>query len=351
MPAAPRRPRHLRRGDTVAVLSPSWGGPAVFPHIYEQGLAVLREDLGLRVLEMPTARWTPAQLSADPRARAADINAAFANRDIAAVVTSIGGEDSVRILPYLDREVIAANPKILMGFSDTTAVLTFVNQLGLVAFNGPSVMAGISQLRALPPAFANHLREILFGAPSTYRYRPYGVYSERYPEWVEPANTGLIEPLQPDPDGWRVLQGALPVRGRLFGGCIEVLEFLKGTAFWPPTSFWDDRILFFETSEDVPTPTQVSWFLRNYGMQGIFDRVSGILFGRARGYTASQKRELEERIVKIVAGEFGRSDLPIVANMDFGHTDPQLILPLGILAELDPTGPSLALLEPACDPA
>jgi muramoyltetrapeptide carboxypeptidase LdcA involved in peptidoglycan recycling len=83
-------------------------------------------------------------------------------------------------------------------------------------------------------------------------------------------------------------------------------------------------------------------------MQGIFDQAAGVIFGRARGYSPEQKRELEARIISIIGGEFGRSDMPIVANADIGHTDPQWIIPLGVQAELDPTKPSLRLIEPAC---
>ncbi|MDI1450000.1 S66 peptidase family protein [Polyangium sp. 6x1] len=345
---APIRPRHLRPGDTVAIVSPSWGGPAVFPHVFEQGLAVLREDFGLRVRELRTARMAPAALHADPRARAADLNFAFADPEIAAIIASIGGEDSVRILPYLDREIVRTNPKILLGYSDTTTLLAFGNQLDLVTFHGPSVMAGFAQLRALPPAYAAHLRDMLFSSAPTYTYRPYGAYVERYLDWNDPAHAGLVEPLRDDPDGFRRLQGTSRVEGRLFGGSIETLELMKGTSFWPEPSFWTGRILLFETSEDVPPPALVGYFLRNYGMQGIFDRAAGLVFGRARGYAREQKRELEERIVSIVAGEFGRSDMPIVANVDFGHTDPQLVMPLGVRTELDPAGPSFRLIEPAC---
>jgi muramoyltetrapeptide carboxypeptidase LdcA involved in peptidoglycan recycling len=143
------------------------------------------------------------------------------------------------------------------------------------------------------------------------------------------------------------LQGASPAEGRLFGGCFEVLEMMKGTRFWPAPGFWDGRILFFETSEDVPPPDTVSYWLRNYGMQGVFDRVSALLVGRPRDYDDAAKARLDELIVRVVAGEFGRPDLPIVSNLDFGHTDPQWILPLGVLATVDPVGRSIRLLEPA----
>jgi muramoyltetrapeptide carboxypeptidase LdcA involved in peptidoglycan recycling len=122
---------------------------------------------------------------------------------------------------------------------------------------------------------------------------------------------------------------------------------MKGTEFWPSPPWWDGRILFLETSEDAPVPETVGYWLRNYGMQGVFDRVAGLIVGRARSYTDGAKAELDEMLVRVVAREFGRPDLPIVSNLDFGHTDPQWILPLGVLAEVDAEARSIRLLEPA----
>lgn len=341
------KPARLNHGDRVAVISPSWGGPSVFPHIYQQGIHVLEQDLGLRVKAYPTAMAAADFLYRHPKARAEDVNNAFADPEVKAIVATIGGDDSVRILPYLDDEVIKQNPKILMGYSDTTTLLTYCNQLGLVTFNGPAIMAGFSQLRAWPQAFAEHIRTMLFAGPVTYTYQPYEIWSEGYPDWAEPENTGETCPQVPNTEGWHWLQGDSVVQGRLFGGGIEVLEFLKGTSFWPKPDFWAGKILFFETSEDVPTPGQVMDMLRNYGMQGIYDQVKGILFGRAKGYSADQKLALEEKLVSVVTTEFGRPDLPIIANMDFGHTDPQFIMPLGVKAEIDCQRKTFKLLEPA----
>jgi muramoyltetrapeptide carboxypeptidase LdcA involved in peptidoglycan recycling len=94
----------------------------------------------------------------------------------------------------------------------------------------------------------------------------------------------------------------------------------------------------------------VGYMLRNYGTQGIFGRLAGLLIGRARGYTAEQKAELEQIAVRIVRDEFGHPDLPIVTNLEFGHTDPQHILPLGVPIAIDCDRQTLELLEPACVP-
>ena len=339
------RPMRLQAGDTVAVASTSWGGPNVFPPVFDRGLDTLRRVFGLTIRELPTARMTPADLRANPRLRADDLNAAFADPGIQAIMMSIGGVDSVRILEDLDASVAISNPKVLLGFSDSTTQLAFYSQAGLVTFNGPAVMAGFAQLERFDGA-VDHVRALLFEPAETYEYRPFADWTDGYRDWNDPANAGDVGDRHRH-DGWRWLQGSGRVEGRLFGGCADTLEMLKGTRFWPQPDFWQDRILFLETSEDKPTPGWVSLWLRNYGVQGVFDRLSAILVGRARDYTDDEKTELDATIVRIVAGEFGATALPIVTNLDFGHTDPQWIVPLGVRAEIDVGARSFRLLEPA----
>lgn len=338
-----KKPAKLKAGDTVAIVSPSWGGASAFPHIYENGLKIL-EEWGLKIKEYPTARADAEYLHDNPKIRAKDVNDAFADREIKAIFTSIGGEDSVRILLYLDKETIQNNPKILMGYSDTTTLHTYCNQLGIVTLHGPSIMAGFSQMKHLPAEFEKHIREMLFEARDAYEYHPYEEYCDGYPDWADKSNVGKVNPLKKS-EGWKLLQGNGVVRGELFGGCIEVLEMMKATDFWPARDFWDGKIVFFETSEEKPSPDWVMWMLRNYGMQGIFNRINGLMFGRARDYSNEEKLRLEESIVSVVAKEFGKPDLPILANMDFGHTDPQLVLPLGVKAEIDCENKKFGLLE------
>ncbi|AIE86880.1 S66 family peptidase [Fimbriimonas ginsengisoli] len=340
------KPARLREGDAIAVLSPSWGGPSVFPHVFDLGLRNLESVFGLRIKEFPTARAADNLIYQNPKMRAEDLNRAFADPEVKGIVTSIGGDDSVRILPFLDLHTILANPKILMGFSDTTTLTSYLSWHGLVTFNGPSVMAGFAQLRHLPASFGEHIRQMLMVGPPALEYHPYDGWTNRYLPWETPGYAGETAPLEPN-EGWRWLQGAELAQGRLFGGCIDVLEFLKGTRFWPPAEFWPGKILFFETSEEIQAVAPVKYMLRNYGSMGVFDKVEALLFGRARNYSPAQNEEYFETIVKVVAGEFGRHDLPIVANMDFGHTDPQWILPLGAMAELDCERRRFRLLESA----
>lgn len=338
------RPRHLEPGDAVAVVSPSWGGPSHFPHVYEHGLAVLRA-WGLEVREYPSARARSDLLRRDPQSRADDLNRAFEDPSIRAIVASIGGDDSIRLLPYLDRVVIAANPTILLGYSDTTTLLVAARRLGLVTFHGPSVMAGLSQMGALPAAYERHVRDLLMTTGDGYAYPGFGGFVEGYPDWADPTRVGDVNAWQTD-SGTRVLQGSGRVVGELFGGCLEVLDWLRGSWAWPDSDEWSGRLLFLETSEEKPSPLQVERVLRTFGVAGMFDRVAGIMLGRPRDHSVEERVALEGAIQAVVADEFGRPDLPIVAGLPFGHTDPQWVLAIGVHAELDVDGGTLRLVEP-----
>jgi len=333
----------LKVGDCVAIISSSWGGPSVFPHIYESGLEALN-GLGLTIKEYPSARKNAEFLYENPEFRAKDINDVFADSEVKAIFISIGGDDSVRVLPFLDTDVIKRNPKIIMGYSNSTTLTTYLNQLGLVTLNGPSIMAGFSQWNSLGETFHAHIKTFLFENLENYSYKPYASYSNGYLDWTDKKNIGKIKE-KISTTGWNWIQGEGKAQGALFGGCIEVLEMMKGTKFWPADDFWKGKILFLETSEEKPTPDMVKYMLRNYGMQGVFDKISALLIGRASDYTQVEKNELNAIILKVVGTEFKNKKLLIVTNMDFGHTDPQWILPLGIKAEVNCKNKIFKLLE------
>ncbi len=133
-------PSRLKPGDKVAIISPSSGMPFLFPWVYQQGLDQLKEVIQLQPVEFPSARQNPEYLSQNPQARAEDVNTAFADPSIKAIMATIGGIDQIRILPYLDKEIIKANPKIFMGYSDCTNLHLYLWNLGIISFYGGAVM-------------------------------------------------------------------------------------------------------------------------------------------------------------------------------------------------------------------
>ncbi|OAB42822.1 S66 family peptidase [Paenibacillus glacialis] len=339
------KPNKLMSGSKIAIISPSNGLPYLFPGIYELGLQNLQDILGFEIIEMPTARMSPDDLYRNPQWRANDINECFKNDQIDGIITSIGGYESVRILPYLDTEIIMNNPKFIMGFSDATTFLAYFNLLGLVTFYGPSVMAGLAQLQHLPDEYTQHVKSLLLEDHYPYAYKPFATWTNGYKDWGNPETLGECREFNHNEDGWTFIQGNTTVEGYAWGGCIEVLEFMKSTVYWPSGTFWNDKILFFETSEEKPTPGQVGYMLRNYGMQGIFQQIKGVIFGRAKDYSIEEKQELNQIILSVIRDEFGADNIPIVVDVDFGHTDPKLIIPLGGLVQLNATTAEIVLLE------
>ena len=136
------------------------------------------------------------------------------------------------------------------------------------------------------------------------------------------------------------------VTGHLLGGCVEVLEMAKGTAWWPSKSDWNGAILFLETSEEAPTVSYIRHCLRNYAATGILDGLAGLLIARADpGGDPDYQDAIEAAALQILA-EAGRSDLPVLTGLDFGHTQPMLTLPYGAQAHIDCATATLTIVEP-----
>ncbi|HEV7344203.1 MAG TPA: S66 peptidase family protein [Devosia sp.] len=340
------RPRALAAGDRIAAVSPSWGGPGAIPLRYRAGKAQLEQAFGVEVVEMPHTLAPADWLARNPEARAADLMQAFADPTIAGIIATIGGDDCIRLLPYLDLDVIRANPKVFLGFSDTTSLHLACYTAGLASFYGPSIMAGFGENGGMHRYTLEAVRKALFSTA------PIGVIPENdegwtaeRTEWGDPRAQDTPRLLHPA-DPTRLLQGSGSVTGHLLGGCAEVLEMVKGTAWWPGLTSWDGAVLFLETSEDSPSPRFVRYWLRNYAAMGILPRLAGLLIARADpGQDRDYQAQLEAAVLDVLA-ESGLDALPVLAGLDFGHTQPMLTLPYGAQVRIDTDTGTLTVLEP-----
>ena len=260
----PRRyPAKPRPGDRVAVLSPSAGLPAVFPHVYELGLRRLRDDFGLIPVEYPTTRAAGAH----PRERARDLTAAFADPSITAVLATVGGDDLITVLPYLDPEVLAANPKPYFGYSDNTNVLSYLFELGLVSYHGGSVLVHLGRPGALHPDTAASLRAALF-TDDWYELTPATEYGDQPNDWRDPA-TLATEPVMLPAEGWHWHGPQTVVEGPIWGGNLEILSWLLQAGRVGPNDAYAGCVLLLETSEELPSDVEVFRILRNMGERGL----------------------------------------------------------------------------------
>ncbi len=342
------KPQKLQPGDKVAAISLSWGGPGTFPQRYAAGKQQLQDEFGLVVVETPCALRDAAWLQRHPQARADDLMSAFVDPSIKAIISTIGGNDSIRILPYLDLDILHSNPKIFMGYSDTTITHMACFKAGLVSFYGPAMMAGFAENGGMFPYMIDSVRKTLFSSAPIGTLAPnMDGWAIEMLDWADPENQPRKRKLAPS-SGWKFIQGTGIRQGHLLGGCFEVLDWLRGTDFWPEPDVWQDAILFLETSEEAPPPSTVLYGLRSYAAMGILEKLSGILFGRPGGPLApDQFAEYDKVIRQVVTEEEGLSDLPIITHMDFGHTDPMFVLPYGLRAEIDCDAHQVTIVENA----
>lgn len=302
------------------------GRPSTVPRRYAMGKRELEGRFGFRVVEMPHLK-DPEWVRTHPRERAEDLHLAFTDSRIKAVVASIGGSDAIRVLPHLDAKIMRDNPKVFMGYSDTTMLHLAASQEGLQTFFGPSVMSGIAENGGMFEYAESWFRKVLTPEPVGL-LEPADTWTEERLEWSNPALEDKRRALRKS-EGWTWLQAGLKVEGHLLGGCLDTLEMAKGTRWWPPLEEWRGAIFFWETSEEVPKPDQVIRWLLNYAAQGVLDVIAAMLVGRPHGYSQNDREQLHGRLKDLFARELRRPDIPVVTEMDFGHTDPMLILPHG----------------------
>ncbi|SFK99854.1 S66 family peptidase [Streptomyces pini] len=328
----PLHPAKPRPGDMVAVLSPSSGLPGVFPVPYELGLRRLREEFGLKAVEYPASRKT----GSTPEERAADIHAAFADPRIKAVFASIGGDDQITVLPHLDRDLLRANPKPFFGYSDNTNLLLLLRNLGIVGYHGSTVMVELGRPGAMHPLTADSLRAALFTS-GEYELTAADAYGDVSRPWDDPR-TFDSEPEMEPADGWSWHNGDRVVEGTGWGGELEIVSWLlMADREILPVDSYAGGVLFLETSEEMPRAEQVYRILRNMGERGLLRQFPALLMGRARSwsfenrFTAPEKarfrRDQREAVLRAL-GQYA-PDAMVVFDVDLGHTDPQLVIPVG----------------------
>ena len=338
----------LRRGGRVAAVSLSWGGPGAFPHRYAAGKRQFEEEFGVAVTETAHALRDPDWLARNPQARADDLMAAFADPGVDGIIATIGGDDSIRLLPYLDTDVIRTNPKVFMGYSDTTVTHCVCRAAGLVSFYGPSFMAGFGENGGMFPYMVESVRRTLFdGKPIGALAPNEGGWTVEHLDWADPSNQPVARKLNPS-TGWVFHQQEGVAEGTLFGGCVEVLDWLRGTAVFPSPDSLDGAILFLETSEEAAPPELLARFIRSLAANDCLQPLAGILLGRPGGQIdPAQFPVYADTLCRTVREEYGLRDLPIVSNLDFGHTDPMMVLPLGVRMRIDSGRGELSIPEAA----
>ena len=334
-----KKPMHLQPGDKVATVSLSWGA-AGCPEIrwrYELGKRRLEELFGLRVVEMPHTLAPEQYVSDHPEKRAEDLMEAFADPSIKAVFNVIGGSDSVRMLPYIDFDVIRNNPKIFTGYSDGTTTDFICMKAGVASFYGAHVLNDFAEPGQMAPYTETMIRRMLFSNQTVGEIPAADVYAKGDLPWHDQTARHTFVPDW----GYECLRDGV-ARGTLIGGCFEVFPDFDGNELDPPPEAFDGSILFYEVC-GRPSEEKYRARLRRYGEKGWLRNISGLLMGKPLGDRA--EHEMLNRVTLEVLREFGREDLPVLANASFGHNVPSGIIPMGAMAEIDCNAGKFTILE------
>ena len=319
-------------GDKVAVLSPSFAAPGVAPAIHEQALTRLTEVTGLVPVEYPTTR----KLGATPQERAADLNAAFGDPEIRAVLATIGGEDQITVIPYLDADLVRADPKPFLGYSDNTNLLNWLWTNGVAAFHGGSTQVHLGPGPALDPVHEASLKAALLTGETLEITEP-GESEDIGRDWNDPralTEYGEREATEP----WTWAGPAREVTGRTWGGCIEILQWaLTAGRFPADPAVLAGGVLLLETSEELIPAQEFGWITRSLGERGLLEAIDAVIVGRPptsdfeRHPSAEERaaKRAEQRDVAIETVARYNPDAVVVVGPPFGHTRPQWIVPYG----------------------
>ena len=242
-------------------------------------------------------------LAGRPESRAEDIHRMFADPEIKGIICARGGYGSAQVMPFLDKEIVAGNPKIFLGFSDITNILNWINQsCGFVAYHGPMASSNM-----VDPPMDAYTRSALEQAV--------------FADWEE------LEFKNPEGDEPEVI---VPGRaeGRLAGGNVTVFARTLGTFYQPDVR---GRILFLEdVSEQVAS---LDMYFAQMENAGIFDQVSGILFGDFN--ECENKYEESYKVEELLRDRFSSKKIPVLAGLRCGHRAVTGTLPMGAWCAMD----------------
>ena len=313
------RPKRLSPGDTIALVSPA---SATFNSVDFQIARESLEALGFKVRAGEHMMERFGYLAGADKARADDINTAFADRSVAAVHAIRGGWGSARLLPYLDFDAIRRNPKVLIGYSDITALLLSIQaKTGLITFHGP---IGLGRWDAWS---LDYYRRVLMNGEAVTYSNKQGLSGDRNSLVQVEFRTLTVTPGK--------------ARGRLLGGYLTVLTAILGSPYLPD---WDDAILFCEdVGEDL---YRVDRMLTQLKLAGVLPKIKGFVFGSCsecgpgEGYASLTLEEIIRDHIKPL-------NVPAWQGAMIGHAQPQWTLPVGAQVEIDASAATIKLLEPA----
>jgi muramoyltetrapeptide carboxypeptidase len=307
------KPPRLRKGDIIGLVAPA-STPSSEENI-EKGAAYL-EQLGYRVSFGKHIRNTHGYLAGTDEERAADFNAMVCDKDVKAIFAIRGGYGTPRILRMIDYRSLKQHPKIIVGYSDITALqLAIYRKIGLVTLSGP--MTGVEMWKGIDPYTEENFWRLL----------------------TSTKKIGLLK--NPDEEPLKILKHG-KTRGRLLGGNFSLLACLIGTPFLPELR---KSILVLEDVEEAPH--RIDRMLAQLFNAGVLHKLAGVVFGKFTDCNPSDPKEPHLTVNQVLEEYSAKINCPVITNFQYGHIQRKLTLPIGLQITLDTTQNHVAVMENA----
>ena len=330
-------PKKLNEGDTVAFISISGGragDPDMLPR-YETGKKRFEEIFGVNVIETPNALKGSNYLFDHPEKRGEDLMWALQNDEVKGIICNQGGDDSYRVLPFIDTQIIHDKPKVFMGYSDIATWIAVYTYSGVRSYYGPNVLTPIAQPGSLDSYTEDAIRRTLFSNDVIGEIKPCKKHTP-----INWTATSADEIVWTSNGGYKVLQGKgkAKAKGRLLPVCGGPWQQIMATIFFPSTEIWEDTIIAFEHVNVYGSKVAGLHELRAFAAAGAFDKAIAIL-------TGPLDDDSRDTLLQVINKEVHRTDMIILENVDFIHRTPMTVLPVGALTEVDCDMPSIRILE------
>lgn len=312
-------PEKLKSNNTVRVITPARS--LAMPWINEELKKVAQkrfDELGLNLTFAEHVNDIDDFNSSSIKARVSDLHEAFQDKSVKLVITVIGGFNSNQLLRYLDYDLIKSNPKILCGYSDITALANAIYaKTGLITYSGPHYFS-FGDKKGFDYTLDFFKKCLFYQEP--FELKPAEMWSDD--RW---ANDQEKRHFVKNEGYWVINEGK--ARGAIVGGNQCTFNLLHGTEFMPKI---EDSILFLEDDDEEHVAT-IDRDLQSIIHQPGFEKVRGVVIGRFQPKTGMTK----ELLTKIIKSKIELNNIPVIANVDFGHTMPIITFPIGGVVEIE----------------
>lgn len=311
-------PPRIKKGQTIGIFSSS--SPIVSRDAANRAYKYI-ENMGFKVYEHPQCKLSTGHTAGTITQRVQAIHNLIADPSIGALMAFWGGANTNQILPYLDYYLIKKNPKVIIGFSDTSALTLAITKLtGLVTFMGP---AAITYSKPEPFNYSwNYFSEICINGNNVIT-KDSPTYADDLFFLRKDSNHRILQK-----NSGRKVYHHGRVKGEVVAANLQTLMVLAGTRFFPKL---ENKILFIEESEDTKK-SMVHRFFTHLGQAVRVNKLKGVVIGRFCSQTGFDNTDSVKNMLQDV---FPEVSIPILYNLDFGHSDPLFTIPNGGIASID----------------